>query len=747
MKRLALLILIPALALAQYPRPGSGSSAGGGVGATNPTASSAGAVTTLTVDLTALNLTSADAVEYQCWTGTGTARTPVAVSSISGLTTTSITLNFASTANISCAVNGTGGAGPIGASGATGATGSTGAAGATGATGAAGATGATGAAGATGATGATGTPGTGNNAYCADATGSTTTYTCPSPTPAVSTLTGLVVSFVPQTTNSGTSTLNVFSLGAKTLKQSDGSTNVAASALTGGSAYSFQYDGTNFRQVSSSGSGITTMATGASDPVAACGAPSTTVLALYTQTVTQDVWACVATNTWKKLLSTTNTGTYVVTGATGTAPLNPTSGNVTCYYSSVANTELCLDSSGNVYATVLTAASRTANQFVTHVAATGIPATAQPTDADLSTSDITTNNASTTKHGFAPKLSNTVTEFLNGTGTWTTPAGGGGTAVAPYTTTVTAQTSVSISAATHGQGTLAVAYCFSSATPRVANACDYTRNTSGDLVFTFLPAFTGQIEIGSGGGTANPMTTAGDTIYGGASGVPTRLAGAAGLFRSNGTTPSNAELSGDATTSGSNAVTVVKINGIAVTGTPSTGYVPTATSSSAATWQAAAGGSPQNEQYMLSNVTVGTSDTVVFVTPTLPALPSGKCWGIEAVVLVPSGSTATTAKVWYGTAPGTTGSSDTVQPVAGFTPSATNPQKFTAHVCNNNGVQNAQTIVDWTDYQQGAGGYAHASTGNQDATLTTLKLGLTLAVGSGTQAYTPIVWKVIKEGW
>ncbi len=36
--------------------------------------------------------------------------------------------------------------------------------------------------------------------------------------------------------------------------------------------------------------------------------------------------------------------------------------------------------------------------------------------------------------------------------------------------------------------------------------------------------------------------------------------------------------------------TVAKINGVAVTGTPAVGYIPTATSSSAATWQAAAGG-------------------------------------------------------------------------------------------------------------------------------------------------------------
>lgn len=80
--------------------------------------------------------------------------------------------------------------------------------------------------------------------------------------------------------------------------------------------------------------------------------------------------------------------------------------------------------------------------------------------------------------------------------------GGGGTAVAPYSTTVTGQTSVSISAATHNQGVLAVAYCFDNSTPRIAVSCDqnYTRDSSGNLVFTFSPSFTGLIEVGSGGG-------------------------------------------------------------------------------------------------------------------------------------------------------------------------------------------------------------------------------------------------------
>lgn len=47
-------------------------------------------------------------------------------------------------------------------------------------------------------------------------------------------------------------------------------------------------------------------------------------------------------------------------------------------------------------------------------------------EADLSTSDVTTANVSTTKHGFAPKLPNDATKYLDGTGAYTVPAGSGG---------------------------------------------------------------------------------------------------------------------------------------------------------------------------------------------------------------------------------------------------------------------------------------------------------------------------------
>jgi hypothetical protein len=46
------------------------------------------------------------------------------------------------------------------------------------------------------------------------------------------------------------------------------------------------------------------------------------------------------------------------------------------------------------------------------------------TESNQIFTDITTNNASSTKHGYLPKLSNVATEFLTGTGAWATPAGG-----------------------------------------------------------------------------------------------------------------------------------------------------------------------------------------------------------------------------------------------------------------------------------------------------------------------------------
>jgi hypothetical protein len=45
-------------------------------------------------------------------------------------------------------------------------------------------------------------------------------------------------------------------------------------------------------------------------------------------------------------------------------------------------------------------------------------------DATISTTDITTNNVSTSKHGFAPKLPNDASKFLNGVGAYAVPPSG-----------------------------------------------------------------------------------------------------------------------------------------------------------------------------------------------------------------------------------------------------------------------------------------------------------------------------------
>ena len=71
-------------------------------------------------------------------------------------------------------------------------------------------------------------------------------------------------------------------------------------------------------------------------------------------------------------------------------------------------------------AIAVTAIPSDATQFLNGAAT---PAYALVKDSDLSTTDITTNNVTTAKHGFTPKLSNVATQYLDGTGAYSTPAG------------------------------------------------------------------------------------------------------------------------------------------------------------------------------------------------------------------------------------------------------------------------------------------------------------------------------------
>ena len=59
------------------------------------------------------------------------------------------------------------------------------------------------------------------------------------------------------------------------------------------------------------------------------------------------------------------------------------------------------------------------------------------TEAGLTLADNTTLDSSTTKHGFLKKLSNSATEYMNGTGGWSTPAGAGDVTLAGLQTFIT----------------------------------------------------------------------------------------------------------------------------------------------------------------------------------------------------------------------------------------------------------------------------------------------------------------------
>lgn len=65
----------------------------------------------------------------------------------------------------------------------------------------------------------------------------------------------------------------------------------------------------------------------------------------------------------------------------------------------------------------------------------------------------------------------------------------------PYSEIISSLTTKTILASTHGRGTTPVATCLDGATPKNIVLCAYTRNLSGDLVFSFTPAFSGTLEV------------------------------------------------------------------------------------------------------------------------------------------------------------------------------------------------------------------------------------------------------------
>jgi hypothetical protein len=96
------------------------------------------------------------------------------------------------------------------------------------------------------------------------------------------------------------------------------------------------------------------LTSGATDPSGACLAG----VAQYLQTVSLDEWFCAVSGTWKKKLSTTNTGTLVEVGLTGTAPATPASTFLACWDDSTLKTKKCIDDAG-VVTRMMTVVDRT----------------------------------------------------------------------------------------------------------------------------------------------------------------------------------------------------------------------------------------------------------------------------------------------------------------------------------------------------------------------------------------------------
>jgi hypothetical protein len=79
---------------------------------------------------------------------------------------------------------------------------------------------------------------------------------------------------------------------------------------------------------------------------------------------------------------TTSDLATLIAGPTRSAPGTPSTG-LACWFDSGANTLLCKDPGGNVYAATKTVSGRTANQLVTYIDASGVQHTAALATADL----------------------------------------------------------------------------------------------------------------------------------------------------------------------------------------------------------------------------------------------------------------------------------------------------------------------------------------------------------------------------
>ena len=132
---------------------------------------------------------------------------------------------------------------------------------------------------------------------------------------------------------------------------------------------------------------------------------------------------------------------------------------------------------------------------------------AQPTfsavvEDDITLANVTTNNSSAAKHGFLPKLSGVSTQFLDGDGNWSTPAGTANSYMSTTYTTVSSKNVV------HNFGVYPVVQVLNNdANPAVFVPVSVVHNSVNDFTVTFDSARSGTILATVGSPQPQPVKT------------------------------------------------------------------------------------------------------------------------------------------------------------------------------------------------------------------------------------------------
>jgi hypothetical protein len=132
------------------------------------------------------------------------------------------------------------------------------------------------------------------------------------------------------------------------------------------------------------------------------------------------------------------------------------------------------------------------------------------------------------------------------------------------------------------------------------------------------------------------------------------------------------------------------------------------------------------------------ANTLLWDSGPLPILPAGKCLEWDVLVTSSTGSVGNTFKIWYGTAAATGDNSSL------YTSANPPPFHLNGVICNNPGVQNAQTTALQASGNGGAPLIIAVGTGTQVTTAANLHVSVTNASnnGGGNITTTPIFFKV-----